>query len=232
MSEYAVAEFFKQESLLSVSLGQDGLLGYFASNYSMVIAMYDAIYYQQCQTLERKEEAFDELNVLRDEKEHLDRIISSGRTLNRQHQGRYNKIPSLIEHLEGELEREDPVFFRGFPLKRCSQYEFIELVEEKFPGAMLAIREIDHMLRGPVGNWVSQALSWGLLPMKYIVGTIIEKGRLGVAGNMIYLLLEHYPEVIKQRIQAEVPAGKPTDYPDYKADGLEIKEIRKEVYTD
>ena len=44
MSDNVVQTFFADESLLSVSIGQDGLLGYFASNYSTIIAMYEAIY--------------------------------------------------------------------------------------------------------------------------------------------------------------------------------------------
>ena len=211
MSDYVVAEYFKKESLLSVSLGQDGMLGYFATNYSTIIAMYEAIYEQEEETLEKKQQAYEELEDLRNLLSYLDDIISSNGFLNSTEQEQYTDTNMRIEENESILEKEDVVFFRSEPLRMCAEYEFISKAEGRFPGIMLAVVEIDHMLRRPISNWVGKCLSWSTLPLKYVAAIIVRTSGLGVGGNLIYMLIDQYPEVIKQRMQPEVPTGRTED---------------------
>lgn len=229
MSDSVVAEYFKEESLLTVSLGQDGLLGYFASNYSTILAMYEAIYTQEEETLEKKQEAYEELEELRETLGYYDAQLTSNGYLNDIEKGEYNETTLKIEENESRLEEEDVVFFRGEPLRMCAEYEFIDKLEGRFPGIMLAVLEIDHMIRRPISNWIGKSLSWITLPIKYVVGIIVRTSGLGVGGNLIYMLIDQYPEVIEQRMQPEVPTGRPVDYPDYKVEGFSIKEKKNET---
>ena len=229
MSDNVVATFFQDESLLSVSMGQDGLLGYFASNYSNIIAMYGAIDEQEEETCDKKRQAYEELEDLRNDLVHLDDQISTHGVLQPAEQGQYTKTKLAIEANEKLLEEEDIIFFRGEPLRMCADYEFIQKVEGRFPGIMLAMLEIDNMLRRPISSWVGKALGTASLPLKVIASFIIRTTNLGVAGNLLYMLIDQYPCIIQNRMAPEVPTGRPVDYPEYKLKDYSIKEEKHEV---
>lgn len=229
MSDYVVAEFFKTESLLDVSLGQDGLLGFFASNYPTIIAMSRSINDQEEKTLERKRDSYEELNDLRDSLSHLDSILSSIGRLSDSDQAKYNQLKLEIQFHEDELEREDPIFFRNKPLRMCAEYEFIDKCERNFPGLMFAMTEFDRLLRIPIAGLVSRGLGWVTSPLRIIVGTIVQHSNLGIAGNLIYMLVDQYPQLIEARMQAEKVTGRPADYPEHEVEGYGIKEIKNET---
>ena len=229
MSEYIVQQFFKQESLLDVSLGTDGLLGYFASNYPTIIAMARSISDQENQTIERKQESYEELQDLRKDLAYLDGLINSFGSLSDSDETRYNEINQLIEFHEAELEREDPIFFRNEPLRMCPEYEFISKMEYSFPGIMAAMVEFDRLLRIPISNLTKRGLGWAMLPLKLVVGAILRRADLGLAGNLIYMLVDQYPDLIRQRMRAEEPSGRPADYPEHEVEGYKVKEIKNEV---
>ena len=231
MSDYAVAEFFKTESLLEVNLGQDGLLGFFAGNFPTIIAISRSIYDQEQITLERKRESYEDLKDLRDKLNDLDNIITSFGSLSDSDQAKYNELKLDIEHHENELEREDPIFFREEPLRMCAEYEFILKVESNFPGLMFAMTEFDRLLRMPIAGLISRGLGWMTTPLRIIVGMIVQNSNLGIAGNLIYMLVDQYPQLIEARMQAEKPTGRPNGYPDHEVDGYSIKEIKHETRT-
>ncbi len=229
MSEYIVQNFFRKENLLSVSVGQDGLLGFFANNYTTIIAMARSIIDQENETVERKKESFMELEDLREELEFLDRRLSAQGYLDDSDQERYTEVKETIEFHEGEIEREDVIFFRGEPLRMCAEYEFIQKLESNFPGMSIALCEFDRLLRTPISSWIAKGLSFATTPVRIIVGAIVSHTNLGVAGSLIYMLVDHYPDIIKQRMQAEMPSGRPSGYPDHEVDGFSIKERKQEV---
>lgn len=229
MSDYAVQKFFQKESLLSTTLGQDGLLGFFADNYPTIIAMARAIHDQEAKTIDRKQDSLQELGDLREDLAHLDQIISNFGGLEDSDQARYNEIQMSIEFHEGELEREDPIFFRGEPLRMCPEYEFLEKMEANFPGMSFALTEFDRLLRVPIARVVAKGFGWATLPLKVVVGAILERTNLGIAGHLIYMLVDTYPEIISSRMHAEMPTGRPSDYPEHEIDGYGIKEKKNEV---
>ena len=228
MSDYVVQRFFKSESLLSVSLGPDGMLGFFADNYPTIIAMSRAIIDQEEKTIERKQDALEEIGECREELAHLDRLLSSQGFLEDDDQARYAELTMIIKELEDQLDIEDPIFFRGEPLRMCAEYEFLSKVESHFPGMMGAMCEFDRLLRIPISSLVEKGLGWATLPLKIVVGAILERTNLGVAGNLIYMLVNRYPEIVKERMQAEMPSGRPAKYPQHEIDGFTIKEKKKE----
>lgn len=228
MSDYAVQQFFRKESLLSISLGQDGLLGFFADNYPTVIAMARAIQDQEEKTIDRKRQSYSELEDLRDDLSYYDRILSVTGQLSDSDKERYSEIQMSIEFHEDEIEREDPIFFRGEPLRMCAEYEFLQKLDLNFPGMSIALCEFDRLLRVPFAGWVAKGLGWASTPVRIVVGTILQHTNLGVAGNLIYMLVANYPQIIEQRMQAEMPTGKPVGYPDHEIDGYGIKEKKHE----
>ena len=227
MSDYVVQRFFAKESLLQVSLGQDGLMGYFTSNYPTIVAMARSIQDQEIETLERKKESYLELQDLRDELEFLDYKLTKQSKLNTADKKRHADLEDEIDFHEKELEREDPIFFRGESLRMCGEYEFITKMNCQLPGLMDALVEFDRLLRLPIAKIAKKGIGWATLPLKTIVGAIISRSDLGVAGNLIYMLVDQYPELIRERMVAEEPSGKPADY-DPELDGYNVKEFKKE----
>jgi hypothetical protein len=228
MSDYVVQRFFQDESLLSISLGQDGMLGFFADNYPTLIAMSRAIIDQEELTVGRKQDSLMEIRDLREELTHLDTLLSTQGFLDDDDQSRYAEIKEEIKFHEEELETEDPIFFRGEPLRMCAEYEFLSKMETNFPGIMGALCEFDRLLRIPISGFVKKGLGWATLPLKVVVGAILERSNLGVAGQLIYMLVNNYPDIIKQRMQAEMPTGRPANYPEHEIEGFSIKEKKTE----
>ena len=231
MSDHVVAEFFKNESLLEVSLGSDGMLGFFADNYPTIIAMSRSIYDQQEMTRERKHQSIFELTGLREDLSELDSALSSHGFLSDPDQAIYNKLKLDIEFHEEELDREDDIFFRGEVLRMCPEYEFISKVDLNFPGLMFAMTEFDRLLRIPISGLVSRGLGWLTSPLRLVIGTIIQHSNLGIAGQLIYMLVDQYPQLIESRMQAEKPTGRPANYPQHEIDGYGVKEIKYENVT-
>jgi len=231
MSDYFINEFFKKEKLLDISLGSDGMLGFFADNYPTIIAMSRAINDQTEKTLERKRDSVLELKDLRAELAELDSNKSTHGYLSDPDQSQYNDLKLKIEFHEGELEKEDDVFFRGESLRVCAETEFIVKVEKNFPGLMYAMTEFDRLLRIPISGLVGSGLKWISTPLRIIVGTIIQHANFGIAGQLIYMLVDHYPQLIEQRMLAEEPTGKPAEYEQLEVDGYAVKEIKREVTT-
>jgi hypothetical protein len=231
MSDHVVAEFFKKESLLEVSLGSDGMLGFFAENYPTIIAMSRSIYDQEELTRERKHHSVLELREKREELSDLDSDLSSHGFLSDPDQASYSQLKLEIEFHEKELEREDDIFFRGDALRMCPEYEFISKVDLNFPGLMFAMTEFDRLLRIPISGLVSRGLGWLTAPLRFVVGTIVQHSNLGIAGQLIYMLVDQYPQLIESRMQAEKPTGRPPDYPQHEVDGYGIKEIKYESVT-
>lgn len=227
--EYAVQEFFKNESLLNVSLGSDGMLGFFASNYPKIVGMTRAIQNQQMLAFERQEEAREELSDLRDALSALDSLLTQHGSLSDDDEAEYKELQMKIEFFESEQVREDPIFFNGQPLKMCAEIEFITKVSNEFPGLLEAICEFDRLLRIPIAKLMKRGLGWSLTPLRLVVGTIVKNGNLGVAGNLIYMLVDKYPELIRQRMEAADPEEAPDDYDNMEVSGYGIKEIKRET---
>jgi len=229
MSESAVQEFFKNESLLNITMGQDGLLGFFASNYPTIVGMTRAIQHQEMETWEKQGEAQTELDDLRDELEHLDSLLSQHGYLEDDDQARYEVVIKSIDFYEKEVQKQDRIFYGGKQLKMCPEVEFISKVNNEFPGLLEAICEFDRLLRIPIAKVMGKGLGWALTPLKLVVGTIVQRTNLGVAGNLIYMLVDKYPDLIRQRMEAQEPEDAPDDCDEMELKGYSVKEEKHEV---
>ena len=114
-------------------------------------------------------------------------------------------------------------------MKMCPEIEFISKVDREFPGLLEAICEFDRLLRIPIAGIMKKGLGWMLTPLKLVVGAIVERSSLGVAGNLIYMLVDQYPDLIRQRMEAEEPEDAPTNYDEMDINGYGIKEVKHET---
>ena len=92
-----------------------------------------------------------------------------------------------------------------------------------------ALCEFDRLLRVPIANLVAKGFGWVTVPLRWVVGAILQRTNLGVAGNLIYMLVDQYPDIIRARMQAEMPKGRPAGYPEHEIDGFGIKEKKHET---
>ena len=227
--EHVVQEFFKQESLLSVSCGQDGLLGFFASNFPTIVGMTRAIQKQQDATYENQQDALIELEDLRDKLSGLDALLSQHGCLSDADRADYSDTTMKINHYEELAQKQDPIFYNGKPLKMCPEMEFIIKVNVEFPGLLQAICEFDRLLRIPIAGFAKRGLGWALTPLKMVIGAVIGRSNLGVAGNLIWMLVDTYPDLIRKRMEAVVPEDAPDDYDENDMNGYGVKEIKEEI---
>ena len=252
MSNRAVAKFFKEQSFLELSVGQDGLLGYFADNYLDLVGMKRAILFQTEDTLAKKRDALQslgeaetELDILKqtakDIKEENKEIREENKTRTRKKRLKKmpdadvkllnQQLPELIAYYKEIIDKEDLIFFRNKPLRRCANYEFIEHIDLRLPGIMEAMVEFDRLIRLPIAKLVGKGLSWATLPLKIVVGAILERTNLGHAGHLIYALVDSYPQIIQQRMNAEPASTVPDQYDEMEAARYSVREKKVEVKT-
>jgi len=233
MSEYVLQEFFKDESLLGVSMGQDGMLGFFASRYPTIIAMTRTLIEARDDICENGEDIQEKLCDAREGLWFLDCQINTNHTLSPSEQQDYTRLQHEIKSLETKLETisegKKPIFFRGSPLMSCPELEFIQKVDSRFPGLLESLCEFDRLIRMPIAKYLGRGISWAVTPLRVVVGLIVQKAGLGQAGSLIYMLIDHYPNLIMQRINAEEPSTQPDEYCENEINGYGIKEIKTEV---
>lgn len=234
MSNYAVQRFMHMDpSLLNLSLGSDGLLGFFADNYINIIAMKRSMVEQNASLVKKKQ------YIMQDKAESEKRLeqvrifqrgLDAGQQLSDNDQKIINTYPGKIDQYEDAIDKEERIFFRGAPLKWCEEYEFIRKIDIELPGVLEAMCEFDRMIRQPIASTVRKGLSFISMPFKAIATAIIERWNLGHAGGLILLLIDTYPQVIERRMLSERPSEVLADY-DYDKEDYVVKETKTEVKT-
>jgi hypothetical protein len=230
MSDYAVKEFFREESMLSIHLGQDGMLGFFASNYPTIISMARTIIEFRNDAIQEIQDTQEALKDARDNLSFLDELINTHKTLSVPDQSKYNSLKKEIKHYKAELKRQRPIFFRGEVITAADpEFEFIRKVDYTFPGLLESLCELDRLIRIPIGNTLGNIMRCGITPLRFMIKMIVDKCNLGLAGSFMLMLVDQYPELMSERIYAEEASEQPEDYSDHDINGYGVKEIKEEL---
>ena len=212
-------KFFQNESRLQLELGQDGLIGFLASNYIEILGTFRAIKKQNALTAEKKENAQSELEDLRNKQRAFKKLGAQIKDAD------WKELNAKMDYWKKIREEDDVVYYKGKPIRFNSYVEFIM----KYPAVVEALDIIDGAARKPIGKGAGYASKIATWPLKKVVMfSVICMGVKGAGRDLaagIYTLLESFPTFIEDKI-ANIDPGMTSGSNNPEYDDLKLQEVK------